>query len=248
MTPLDVGDLRSGRDKLVRATNAQQKAMVQAYDTWAAKLERELLQAAGLLALPHQVVGMVDRSLPMLEAKLVEINHEGALTAQRIIAGRGQPSSRVMAATAEGLQRGDEAISAKLVPFIGGKVKEVLATGSPLAGLAKKEVAAALDAQRLYPAYTAGNFWAMLFDIMRAKGQDEDVLLRAQGQPPARVWWVLDPTADHCSASTGFYGCPDLAGEYPGGWDTLPTLPAGHVVCRYFCRCSIEIWRDGQWS
>lgn len=84
---------------------------------------------------------------------------------------------------------------------------------------------------------------------------------------PVPVRWVLGPWCDvHCRRIAGHPSCHDLAGEWPGGWDSLPCVPAGGVACHSdefiewwcshhseneqspCCDCNIEIFRNGNWE
>ena len=241
---VEVGDLRSGQNRLVRATNAQQKKLVRAYDTWAAGVKRDMDAALKRWARPVQLKAILDSHLPELEAAMLDTTHQGVQTAEKVVIGRGQPSPRVLAARNLHLRKNDELVTAALVPFIGARLVAAL-TGPGVVD--SRAVAGALAAQRAYPAQYAGGFWAMIFETKRAQGLDVDEEQRRLGLPPVKVKWRLDPQAEHCQASPSFYGCPDLAGEYES-WGHLPTVPAGEVTCRGLCRCWIEVWRDGRWQ
>ena len=80
------------------------------------------------------------------------------------------------------------------------------------------------------------------FETQRAAGMEENAEREARGEKPIPVRWVLDPQAEHCEDDRrrGTFGCPSLAREYPGGWATLPTVPAGNVSCLGNCRCRLE--------
>jgi len=93
----------------------------------------------------------------------------------------------------------------------------------------------------------AGESWVLIFKTQQTLGRAREGGRRAQGLPPETIRWVLDPRAAHCAASSGYHGCPDLAGEYDS-WDALPTVPAAQVTCRGNCRCHLEVMRDGQWQ
>lgn len=52
----------------------------------------------------------------------------------------------------------------------------------------------------------------------------------ARGEVPVR--WVLGSWCRaYCRRIAGKPSCHDMSGEYPGGWATLLTVPAGDVVC-----------------
>ncbi len=244
MSPLDAGDLRSGQSRLGRAVNAQQLRLVRAYDTWAAGLKRDWDTALKRWASPAQLRLILEGHLPELEAAMLDTTHRGIQTAEKLAIGRLPPSSRVVAAREDHLRKNDELVATALMPFIGERLAAAL-TGA--GAVDSRAVVQALTAQRSFPAQYAGGFWAMVFETKQAAGQDEDEGRKAQGLPPVPVRWVLDPLAEHCQASPGFYGCPDLAGEYPS-WGDLPTVPAGQVTCRGNDRCWIEVWRDGRWQ
>ena len=244
MSPLDAGDLRTKPGRWERATNAEQKRLVRLYDEWAADLKRELLAADALAASPGQLNLILEKRLPELEAAMLAETHRGILKAEAVALRGGEVSPRVLAARAERIRLNDETVVDGFMPFIGGRLQEQLAAGVVSQ---PKLLTAGLVAQRSFPAQMSGGFWVMIFETLKAKGQDENDELRRQGLPPVKVRWVLDPLAEHCIASEGRYGCPDLAGVYLE-WDALPTVPGGQVTCRLNCRCLIEVWRNGQWE
>ena len=244
MSPVDAGDLRSGQNRLVRAVNAQQHRLVRAYDTWAAGVKRDMDAALKRWATPGQLKLILENHLPELEAVMLDATHQGIQTVERLVVGRAKPSPRVLAARDAHLLKNDGLVSTALVPFIGERLAAAL-VGPGI--LDSRAVLGALAAQRAYPAQYAGGFWAMVFETKQAQGLDLDEEQRRLGLPPVKVRWVLDPQAEHCQASPGFYGCPDIAGEYPS-WGNLPTVPAGQVTCRGNDRCWIEVWRDGRWQ
>ena len=243
MGSVDVGDLRSGQNRLVRAVNAQQRRLVRAYDAWAAGVMREIVALSGWVSAAEAKL-IIERRLPELEAAMLDTTHQGVQTAERLVIGRIQPTPRVLAIRDSHLARNDELVSTALVPFIGERLTAAL-TGA--AALDSRGVLEALTAQRSFPAQYAGGFWAMVFETKQAAGLDEDQARQQEGLPPVKVRWVLDPNAEHCQPSSGFYGCPELAREYPT-WGDLPTVPAGTVTCRGNCRCAIEVGRDGRWQ
>ncbi len=242
--PLDVGDLRSGQIRLVRATNAQQRRLVRAYDTWAAGVKRDLDAAMKRWASPGQLKIILEGHLPALEAALLDTTHAGIQTAEKLVVGRAQPTPRVLSTRGQHLLKNDELVKTALVPFIGERLTAAL-TGA--VALDSRAVVQALIAQRSYPAQYAGGFWAMVFETKQAQGLDLDEEQKRLGLPPVRVKWQLDPLAEHCEAGGGRYGCPDLAGEYDS-WGDLPTVPAANVRCAGNCRCEILVWRDGRWQ
>lgn len=243
MTPFDAGDLRTKPGRWERATNAQQRLLVKAYDQWAAQLQRDLQRASQLWTPQAGLELIVDKALPALENAMLEATHKGIQTAEKIGLNGTLPSPRVLTNRQEHITKNDKLVSENLVPFIGQRIKEQLATGIVSE---PKLLTAGLAVQRLSAASYAGGFWAMIFETKKAKGQDEAKDLIKQGLPPRRVRWVLDPSAEHCKASSGYYGCPELAGVYDS-WDALPTVPAGMVTCRGSCRCLLEIEVNGQW-
>lgn len=237
-------DLREGSDRWTRATNAEQRHLVRVYDEWAAQLKRDLLASDRIAASLAQQTLILEKELPDLEAAMLEASHRGVLTAEKVALRGDDVTPRVLAVRQERLRLNDELITERFVPYIGEQLGKQLAAGV----VAKpKLLAAGLAAQRSFPAQMSGNFWTMIFETLKAKGQDENEELRKQGLPPVKVRWLLDPLAEHCEPSTGYYGCPELAGEYPE-WDAMPTVPGGQVTCRVNCRCTVEVWHNGQWE
>lgn len=244
MTPIDAGDLRTKPGRWERSTNTQQRALVMAYDRWAAQLRRDLLAAKSIaLSLTQQEL-ILDRALPGLEMALLETTHRGILAAEKVALRGEPPSARVLLVETERLKQNDDLVQAKLIPFLGERLKGQLAAGMVAD---PKLLTAGLAAQRSFPAQLSGNSWVMIFETLKAKGQDENAERSKQGLPPVKVRWVLDPLAEHCQPSSGYYGCPELAGEYPE-WDAMPTVPGGQVTCRLNCRCLVEVWQNGKWE
>jgi hypothetical protein len=155
-------------------------------------------------------------------------------------------------------REGEALIRENLIPRVHEKMTLALATAVPglvIGGLAveqQRAVALAIKnasaATRAAPAQYAGGYWVAIFEVQRTLGEERESERQSQGLDIEPVRWVLDPRAEHCNPSAGFYGCPELAGEYPNGWKTLPTVPAGQVTCRGNCRCHLEVQRDGQWK
>jgi hypothetical protein len=105
-----------------------------------------------------------------------------------------------------------------------------------------------ISTTRAMPATYSGGYWVAIFEVQKGLGRVREDERAAQGLPPEPVRWDLDPNAEHCEPSPGYYGCPELAGEYPAGWSSLKTVPAGMVTCRGNCRCHVKVFRDGQWQ
>ena len=242
--PIDAGDLRSGQNRLVRAVNAQQRRLVRVYDTWAAGVKRDMDAALKRWASPAQLKLILAGRLPELEAALLDTTHQGIQTAEKLVVGRATPTPRVLSVRGQHLLKNDMLVTSALVPFIGERLTAAL-TGAVIVD--SRAVLGALVAQRSYPAQYAGGFWAMIFETKQAQGLDLDEEQKRLGLPPVKVRWVLDPSAEHCQASPGRYGCPEIAGEYPS-WGALPTVPAGEVTCAVNCGCVVEVWRDGRWQ
>lgn len=95
----------------------------------------------------------------------------------------------------------------------------------------------------------AGAVVATIFELQRVASGMEDSERHVTGQPPVRVRWLLDPTAEHCADDPrrNTFGCPGLAGEYQA-WSLLPTVPAGHVSCLGNCRCRLELDLGQGWE
>jgi len=236
---------RRGSASWEDATNRQQKKLVQVYDTWAAELKRGLRQRADRGATVPELSAYLDGQIPFLEKRLTEIQAAGILGAVKVSAKSRADLPQIRAISDRLIAENVEMIRQNLIPRIHEKVTLALATGAVVTA---GTLNAALNTTRAMPAAYSGGYWVAIFEVQKGLGQVREDERKAQGQEIEPIRWVLDPLAEHCQASAGYFGCPEMAGEYPGGWSTLKTVPAGQVTCRGNCRCHIEVKRDGQWQ
>lgn len=136
-------------------------------------------------------------------------------------------------------------VATALIPAIHARLLPEIARG---VALDPKALQGAFGAVRAAPGQYAGRAWVMIFETQQELGRTREAERRAEGKTVEAVRWVLDPRAEHCAESPGHHACPKLAGIYPGGWSTLPTVPAGLTTCRGNCRCHVEVFRDGKWQ
>lgn len=248
---------RVGSGSWEEKTNRQQRKIVSVFDTWTAALKRELLSRAKRGATIPELSTYLDNQIPKLEERLVEVMTKGVEGAVKTVAGDRSELPQVRAKAERLAAENAALVRENLVPHIHEKLSLALAAAVPglvIGGLAvdqQKAVALAIKnasaASRAAPAQYAGGYWVAIFETQRTVGEVREDERLAQGLPIEPVKWDLDPRAEHCKPSPGFFGCPELAGEYPGGWRTLKTVPAGQVTCRGNCRCHLSVFRDGQW-
>lgn len=229
-----------------RATNRQQRKLVRTFDAWAADLKRDLKARAAAGATPGELSKVLADRIPKLEERFLEVTNKGIIGATRISAGTRADLPQVQAVAARQVQENTLLVKNNLVP----KIHEELIV--PIAAGLQANPAflnSTINNLRYAPAQYAGGYWVALFQTQKELGGIRERERAAAGLQPEPIRWVLDQNADHCHATPdkgGFFGCPDLAKEYPH-WAALPTVPGGHVTCRGNCRCHLEVLRDGQW-
>jgi hypothetical protein len=248
---------RRGSGNWERGVNAQQRRLVRTFDEWATALKRDIASRARRGASIPELQGIIDDSIPRLESRLAEVLTAGVEKAVRSAAGPRADLPAVKGTQDKLIRENLQLLRESLIPKVHEKFTLGLAMAVPLGiigGLAidqQKAVALAIKnasaASRAAPAQYAGGYWVAVFKTQQTVGGVREGERAAQGLPIEPVRWVLDPNAEHCKPSPGFYGCVELAGEYPGGWSTLPTVPAGQTTCRGNDRCHIEVFRNGQW-
>jgi hypothetical protein len=228
------------------ATNRQQRKLVEVFDKWATTLSREIRTRYSKGATIPELSALVDEQIPHLEKRFLEIQSAGVNSAVGLSARSRAVLPQIQAVRDKLLAENTTLIKMNLVPRIHEKLTLAIAKGVAANAGQLKEVIAST---RAWPAAYSGGYWVAIFEVQRGLGQTREQERRDQGLAIEPVRWVLDPTAVHCNDSTdGYHGCPQLAGEYPYGWNSLPTVPAGMVTCRGNCRCHIEVYRDGQWK
>lgn len=235
---------RPGGGSYEEMTNRQQRALVRVYDSWAAKVRKELRQAADAGASILEQGAILEKHLPLLELALEEETRKGVLRAARVAAGSRVDSPVVQRIVQSEVRKIGEAVRTALIPNIADKLFPAIAAGNAFIAA---QLLTDFNAVRVLPAQYAGGAWVAIFEVNKGLGRQREIERIAAGEAIEPVRWVPDPNAEHCSASTGYYGCLDLAKEYPGGWNSLPTVPAGMVTCRGNCRCHLEVYRNGEW-
>lgn len=235
--------LRDPGTAFERATNAQQKRLVEAYDRWARGLQGQIAGATLYHASQHEIEMLIEQSIPALRASLLDIMRSGTVGAAELSARTAKLPARVLSAVQRQLTLNDNLVTNALVPNIEKKLLAQLGTGGILNKAALEEIFVSM---RAWPAQYAGGYWVMIFETQREMGLEHESLLRRNGEEPEPVRWILDQAAAHCEASPGYYGCVDLAGDYHS-WADLPTVPAGQVTCRGNCRCRLEAYHNGEW-
>jgi len=248
---------RRGSGDWERGVNRQQRRLVRVFDAWAAALKADMTSRSRRGATIPELQGVLDDAIPRLESRLAEVLTSGVEKAVRSSAGSRSGLTAVKGTQDKLIRENLQLLRESLIPKVHEKFTLALATALPLGligGLAvdqQKAVALAIKnasvATRAAPAQYAGGYWVAVFETQKTVGGVRENERAAQGLPVEPVRWVLDSLAEHCLPSPGFYGCVELAGEYPGGWSTLPTVPAGQTTCRGNDRCRIEVFRNGEW-
>ena len=219
---------RSG-GKWERITNKQQKRLVKAYDQWSARVRKDMASAADRGASRNGLTAILDRHIPELEATMLDITRKGIEQVVRAEAGSMAGLPPVRQVVQKQLSENNQLVSQALIPRIREKIVDSLTTGEYID---KEVLTASFMPLRSAAASYAGGAWVMIFVLQQALGRMREQGRRREGLDVEPVRWVLDKLADHCSGSGGYHGCKDLAGVYPRGWDSLPTVPAGQVTCR----------------
>lgn len=236
---------RIGSGDWEQATNRQQRKIVRVYDSWSAKIKKALRSRADRGATIPELSTYLDSQIPILEEQLIEVTNQGILKAVKIAAGTRADLPSIQGIADRQIRENVLRVRNNLVPSIFASLTVAIAGGAILRG---NQLNQALNATRSMPAQYAGGSWVAIFETEKGLGQQREAEREAEGLAIEPVRWDLDPRAVHCKPSAGFFGCPELAGVYPGGWNTLPTVPAGIVTCRGNCRCRISVFREGKWQ
>ncbi|MFH1560945.1 MAG: hypothetical protein ABID84_06045 [Chloroflexota bacterium] len=238
--------LRIAPDKWDRFLNRYQRELVREYDVWARETQRLVLRATAGGRTVMQIQALIQGRAEDLQARLIVLGHAriaqaGGMGLGRHLAGRiDSPGVRQAIALLQAAN--DQFLATNLIPDIVKKASGVTVQGLDTSTL-RLTLGDAFKALRSRVAGYAGGATVAIFDVQRIAGGDLNRERQMQGQRPFPVRWVLDPAAtSHCDddPSRGTHGCIRLAGVYPGGWDELPTVPAGHVTCLGHCRCHLE--------
>ncbi len=227
-----------------RSTNKQQRRLVRAFDSWSAKVRKQINEAAQRGVSQENLISILDRNLPTLASTLVDITTKGIQKALRVSGESRAKEPELVKVANEQIAENTKLVQEALIPNIREKLVAKIEAGI---GLDKAELKEDFTLVRAGVAQYAGGAWVMIFLAQQALGRIRERQRKEEGLPIEKVRWVLDKAAEHCVDSPGFHGCPSLAGEYVKGWDSLPTVPAGNVTCRGNCRCHLEVFRDNQW-
>lgn len=224
-------ELRGG-GKWERATNAQQKKLVRTYDEWSISVRKEILKARNTSK--EELARIIDRRIPELETKILEVMRTGVLNAAIASVGIEHANDPVvLSAQNKQVMENEQLVKGALIPNIHLALRQKIIEGNfETPEIKSRDLLEAFEPMRVRTAQYAGGFWVMIFNVQQAAGIELERQRKEQGLPVEPVRWVLDPAAEHCNPSPGYFGCMELAGEYPGGWSTLRTVPAGEVTCR----------------
>ena len=231
--------VRQDRGAWETAANAQQRALVRVFDQWAAPLKKALLEAAFQGASVERMQLMIDIEMPDLEQALIDRTQKGIDKGVAVALGRNDMPPAVRSRALAQMETDRVLVKDSLVPILRASLVGAVAAGATANAAALNT---AFNAVRNRPAQYAGGLWVMIFETEKELGRENDKKRRSEGKAPLPVRWVLDPAAEHCVDSPGHHGCPTLAGEYPDGWDSLVTVPAGLTTCRGNCRCWLEVF------
>lgn len=235
---------RRGSGNYEQMVNRQQRALVRAYDSWAGKIRKEIQKAAQGGASLDEQRAILRRGITLLERELTTVARQGITRSGRVAAGSRFDSEIVQRIIRQEERKITEAVHSSLIPHIDDRLTTAIMLGNAFVAT---QLLSDFNATRVMPAQYAGAAWVAIFEVQKGQGRQREAERRAEGLDIEPVRWVLDPAAEHCHASAGYYGCVDLAKVYKGGWSQLPTVPAGQVTCRGNCRCHLEVYRDGQW-
>ena len=223
-------NLRPSPGSWEEVTNRQQRLLERTYKTWSMDVRKSLKKAtlAGLLVPSLNTI--FEAKLNELKDRLISIVQQGVDRAARASAKSRFETDLVQSVVS--MQKDDIAVmvTASLIPNIHAKLLPTIATGQALNSQLMIEGFGM--GESLISQYS-GAAWVTIFEVQKSLGLQREAERLHSGGEIEPVRWVLDPMAEHCQrGSDGYFGCPELEGEYPGGWYTLPTVPAGKVTCR----------------
>ena len=231
-------ELRPALGKWERATNSQQKRLERVYLGWSVAARRELSALAARGATEQEITLALERHGSALGKALLKRVQQGTIGASNLALGGEPAPARVASLIQRQMVENEKLVRQALIPGILSNLKAKL----PEAIGDKKLLKEAFDTMRNRPAQYAGGYWTMIFETKKEVGLQKE----QDTKEPERIKWELDPAAEHCVASPGFYGCVELEGEYES-WGDLKTVPGGQVTCRGSCRCHLLVWENGQW-
>ena len=237
--------LRITPDKIDDFLNSYQRELVDSYDPWIADIRNTLVRGREEGWTAARMRQMVDGKLQDLESHLITLGRRRIYEAgtlglgQRL--GHHANAPGVQRLIAELQTRNDRYLSQSLIPYLRQSVLSHTEANLPAEQL-RKALTTSLEGLRARVSSYTGGATVAVFEVQKRAGTDENAARRARGEKPFPIRWVLDPEAAHCQDDPrrGTFGCPTLARVYPGGWDELPTVPAGNVSCMANCRCHLE--------
>ena len=235
---------RIGSGSWEQLVNKQQRRLVRVYDQWAVGVKQEIMNRSLQGQSVAQISTYLDGQMPILEGRMIEVTNKGIIGATNAAAGSRAKLPAIQGISRKQMRDNMLLVRGNLVPNIHEKWTLAIAQGK---GFDRKALNAIINSTRSMPAQYAGGSWVAIFETERGLGRQREVERAGQGLPAEKIRWVLDPRAEHCLASPGFFGCVEMAGEYRN-WAALATVAAGQVTCRGNCRCHIEMFRDGQWK
>lgn len=239
-----VGQELRGGGKWERATDAQQKKLVRVFDEWSVSVRKEILKARN--ASKNELIRIIDRRISELETNILEVMRTGVLKAAIASVGIEHVNDPVvLSAQNKQIMENENLVKGALIPNIHLALRQKILEREEVN---PRELLEDFQPMRVRTAQYAGGFWVMIFNVQQAAGIELERQRKQQGLPVEPVRWVLDPAAEHCNPSPGYFGCIELKGEYPNGWSSLPTVPAGQVTCRGNCRCHLEVFKNGKWQ
>ena len=248
--PLAGQRLRLSPDKWDRFLNRYQAELVGIYDAWATETQRLMTRAATSGATSMQVQAILTARSQDLQAHLTvlgraRIAQAGGMGLGRRMAARLE-SPGVRLAIAKLQASNDLFLSSSLIPDMVSRLSGLTVQGLDASVLGTQLEDAFVTLRPRVAGYSGGATVA-IFETQKTAGSEWNQERQSRGEGPIPIRWVLDPMAEHCEddPKRGTHGCPNLAGVYLGGWDELPTVPAGHVSCLGNCRCRLELSLDG---
>lgn len=226
-------NLRSGGGDYEDVTNRLQNKLLRVYDSWAVGIRDMLVSSNDKGINPDRFPSMVGGRISELEKGLVSSLSEGINAAALVAIGSVGTSSRTQLAINTLANQAADTVRTSTVRNIRERLTKHLSASQQFDRSSLKGI---FDTNRASVSQLSGFGWTIIFGALRAAGREQE---QSTGQTQ-RVRWVLNDLADHCSASPGRFGCPELARVY-GSWAELQTVPAADVTCRGNCRCRLEV-------
>ena len=229
-----------------QSCNYVQRTLLSVYDKWSVVTQRALTNAIKRGASQAELNNILTARLADLEGPLIIAQRAGIMRTSSIALG-GQlaehaNSHQVLKAISERIAESDKMVTQELLPAIRESVMNHIVQQGP--ALDSIGIQATMDLQRSKVGWGSGNAWKAIFETQKAALLTDE----QEGKGVVPVEWVLDPqVTEHChmDSKRGTFGCVDLAGIYPLGITSLPTLPAANVSCALNCKCWLRLSFDG---